>query len=56
MRKRPETLAGWRLNGKWYSTEAEYERALAARDARRRRWLALLGHEDDGEVRGASPD
>ena len=41
---------GYLLNGVWYATEAPYWRALAARDERCRRPLALIGRDDGGDL------
>jgi hypothetical protein len=37
--------SGWLLNGVWYLTEAEYRWALAKRDERRRRLMAMIERE-----------
>jgi hypothetical protein len=52
MRRLPAEMpaSGWLLNGRRYGSEAEYLEALAARDERRARWMALL--ERDGFLSG----
>jgi hypothetical protein len=46
MRRRPaDPPPGWLFNGKHYQSEAEYERAVAARDERRRRLLSAIEAE-----------
>ena len=39
---------GWRLDGRWYGSQAEYEQALASRAERRRRIMALIEAERQG--------
>jgi hypothetical protein len=45
-RTAPPDPAGWLLSGVRYQSEAEYQRAIARRDERRRRLLALIEAED----------
>jgi hypothetical protein len=37
--------SGWLLNGVWYASEAEYQRAFAKRDERRCRIMRLIERE-----------
>jgi hypothetical protein len=48
----PPDPAGWLLSGVWYQSAAEYQRAVARRDERRRRLLALIETSPIGEVFG----
>lgn len=54
MRRRSEALpdGGLMFNGKRYATQAEYEQARERQQARRARWLALLGWESVGDETG----